>query len=470
MAQGSVISGAWARATSQSANAKIFRAGIVVSSLGMVTTGATAIKELVIARYFGRNDAIDAFFIAYLLPSFIVTLIVGSLGSALIPVFVEARQHRGEAAAQELFSSVALLNVVALAILAALLGLLAPVYLPYVGSGFSPEKLQMTRELLVALLPFIVFSGTALCITSVLNAGERFALPALVPLFTPVAVITLVILTTKQWGAYGIVAGTVSGSLLEAGTLAAVLNSHGIRFQLKWNGLSEDVCAVLRQYTPMLAGSFLIGSTLVVDKAMAAMLPGGSVAALSYANKIVSAIVTIGAAALSTASFPYFSKMVTEKDWSGCRHTLKRYLLLVMAVSVPLTLCLIAFSRLIVRILFQRGAFTPADTALVSRVQICYLMQIPFYTAGMLFVRFLSAARRNDVLMYGAIVSVVLDVVLNLIFMHYWGVSGIALSTSAVYLFSFLFVVGCSLRLLGKSLAPIGRQSITADRVARSKR
>jgi putative peptidoglycan lipid II flippase len=448
MAQGSVISGAWARATSQSANAKIFRAGMVVSSLGVVTTGATAIKELVIARYFGRNDAIDAFFIAYLLPSFIVTLIVGSLGSALIPVFVEARQRRGEAAAQELFSSVALLNVVALAILAALLGLLAPVYLPYVGSGFSPEKLRMTRELLGALLPFIVFSGTALCIISVLNAGERFALPALVPLITPVAVITLVILTTKRWGAYGIVAGTVGGSLLEAGTLAAVLNSHGIKFQLKWNGLSEDVRAVLRQYTPMLAGSFLIGSTLVVDKAMAAMLPGGSVAALSYANKIVMGLTTIGAAALSTASFPYFSKMVAEKDWSGCRHTLKRYSLLVIAVSVPVTLCLIAFSKPIVRILFERGAFTAADTELVSKVQVSYLIQIPFYTLSVLYVRFLSAARRNHMLMYGAVISLILDVVLNVIFMRFWGVSGIALSTSAVYACSLVFVLVCSLRLL----------------------
>lgn len=448
MAEGSVVSGMWARATSQSANAKIFRAGVVVSGLGAVTAGMTAAKELVIARYFGRNDAIDAFFIAYLLPSFVVSLIVGALGAALIPVFVDVRQNRGAAAAQELFSSVALLNVVVLVVVASLLGLLAPYYLPYVASGFSAEKLRLTRELLLMLLPFVVFSGTALYITSVLNAGERFALPALVPLITPAAVIALVILTTKQWGAYGIVAGTVGGSFLEAGTLAAVLNRHGVQFRLRWNGLSEDVQAVLRQYAPMIAGSFLIGSTLVVDKTMAAMLPGGSVAALSYANKIVTGLITIGAAALSTASFPYFSKMVAAKDWSGCRHTLKRYSALVLAVSVPVTIGLMVFSQPIVRILFQRGAFTAADTNLVSKVQICYLLQVPFYALGMLFVRFLSAAQRNEILMYGAALSLALDVGLNLVFMRHWGVAGIALSTSAVYACSLGYSIVFSERML----------------------
>jgi len=444
MADAGVISTVRSRVFSDSANAKIFRAGVVVSSLGVVTTGATALKELTIARYFGRNDAIDAYFIAYLLPSFVVGLVVGSLGAALIPVFVEVRQQRGAAAAQDLFSSVAVLNLAVLAVIAVLLGVLAPYYLPYVASGFSPEKLRLTRELLLALLPFIVFSGTALCITYVLNAGERFAIPALVPLITPVAVILCVVLTTRQWGAYSIVVGTIGGSFLEAGALAATLKKHGIRFRLKWHGFMADVRAVLRQYAPMIAGSFLLGSTLVVDKSMAAMLPGGSVAALSYANKIITGLITIGATALSTASFPYFSKMVAEKDWNGCRHTLKRYSGLVLAVSVPLTLCLIVFSKPIVGVLFQRGAFTAADTELVSRVQICYLIQVPFYTLGTLFVKFLSAARRNEILMYGMAISLVLDVILNLVLMRYWGVAGIALSTSATYLVSLCYLVVCS--------------------------
>lgn len=458
-----MISRVLSKVSSGSPNARIFRASVVVSALGAVATGATAIKELTIARYFGRNDAIDAFFIAYLIPSFVVNLVAGSLGAALIPVFVDVRRHRGEAPAQELFSGVMFLNLLVLLAIAAFLGLLSPYYLPYLGSGFSAEKLRLTRELLLGLLPIIALGGTALSVTAVLNAGERFALPAMVPLVTPAAVILFIVLAAGRWGAFAIVVGTVLGSFLEAAILAKALQGHGIRLQFKWKGLTPDIRSVIQQFSPMIAGSFLMGSTLVVDKSMAAMLPGGSVAALSYANKIISGVIVIGAAALSTATFPYFSRMVSDQDWAGCRHTLKKYSVLVASVSVPFTLCLIAFSKPIVTILFQRGAFTAADTELVNRVQICYLVQVPFYTLGMLFVRFLSAARRNELLLYGAGMSLVLDVVLNLVFMRYWGVAGIGLSTSIVYMCSFFYLMLSSLKLLSESQELPGARGIATN-------
>ena len=189
-------------------------------------------------------------------------------------------------------------------------------------------------------------------------------------------------------------------------------------------------------------------STTVIDQAMAAMLPSGSVAALSYANKIVNLIIAVGATALTTAALPYFSHMVAEHDWDGCRHTLMRYTSLTFAAAVPLTLLLIAFSHSLIRLIFQRGAFQAADTDLVSRVQMCYFIQIPFYMCGMLFVRFLSSIRRNDVLMYGSAISLVLDISLNLVLMRKMGIAGIALSTSLVYLVAFVILGTVSLRLL----------------------
>lgn len=439
------------KALSESPNAKIFRAGLVVACFGVLTALAMAARELTIARYFGRDDSIDAFLIAFLLPSFIVTLVVSSLGAAFIPVFIDARKHRGEESVQELFSSVMVLEILALSAIAVVLGVLSPYYLPYLGSGFSAAKLKLTRELLLCLLPFILFNGVTLYVASALNAGERFVLPAVVPLVTPLIVIFFIVFMARQWGGFAIAAGTLSGSVLEAVLLASALRKQGIRFLPRWSGFTPDVRIVLQQYGPMLAGSFLMGSALVVDKSMAAMLSHGSVAALSYGNRVISGVFAVGATALGTATFPYFSRMAAEGDWNGCRHTLKRYSVLVVFTSVPFTLCLIALSQPLVRVLYQRGAFTAADTELVSRVQVCYLIQIPFYLWGLLFVKFLSAVRRNDLLMFGAVISLIFDVILNFVFMRFWGVAGIALSTSVVYIFSLVFLVACSLKVLRES-------------------
>jgi putative peptidoglycan lipid II flippase len=178
------------------------------------------------------------------------------------------------------------------------------------------------------------------------------------------------------------------------------------------------------------------------------MLPAGNVAALGYANKIINSMLSITALALSTATLPYFSRMVAANDWAGCRHTLKRYSALVVGLTVPFTALVIAFSRPIIRVLFQRGAFTAADTELVSSVQICYALQIPFFVWSIIFVRFITAIRRNDVLMYVSAINLCLDIVLNLVLMRVWHVAGIALSTSIMYAVSFLMVSLWTVRFL----------------------
>jgi putative peptidoglycan lipid II flippase len=433
-----------------STNKKILRAAFIVGFLGIFAKAGIAAKELIVAKSFGRSDTLDAFLIAFLLPSFVMNLLMGALGSALIPVLIEMRRKESPDESPRLLSSLIFLSVCVLGATAILLGLLAPFYLPWLGSNFSPAKLLLTRQLLYALVPFVVFGGIAVFLSVVLNAGEKFALPALVPLLTPLITIAFVVSASRVWGAWSLAAGTVAGSFFESIILLRILKAHGIKLNLKWSGLDAPLRRVLGQYAPMLAGTFLMGATSVVDQSMAAMLSPGSVSALSYANKITGAFLAISATALGTAALPYFSKMVAANDWQGCVHTLKRYTLLLAAITIPFTLVLVSFAGPLIKLLFQRGAFTTVDTQLVGRVLMCYSLQIPFYVCSMLLVRFLSAMRRNDLLMYAAVVSLVLDIVLNLVLMRRWGIAGIALSTSLVYAVSFLFVAICSWWLLSR--------------------
>jgi putative peptidoglycan lipid II flippase len=448
---------------------QIFRAAFIVGLCTLLVKIGSTLKELIVAGRFGRTDAIDAFLIAYLLPSFVLILVGGAFGYALIPALVEARHNRGEHAAQALFSSMMFLSMLATVGVALLLGLLAPYYLPYLASGFNEAKLHLTRHLLYALLPFIVFGGFASQAGAVLNASQKFALAAITPLITPLTTILLIAIGPRSWGPFLLAGGAVAGSLIEAGLLGQALRIQGLHLKPQWNGLTEDVRSVLKQYAPILAGIFLMSSTAVVDQSMAAMLSPGSVSALSYANKVVNVIVTIGATALSTGAFPFLAQMVARKDLNECRRTLKRYSVLAAALSLPVMIVIILLSKPLVELLFQRGAFTGADSGFVSRVQICYALQIPFYICCSLFVRFLASLRRNDVLLYIAAGSLALDIVFNLLLMRIWGVAGIALSTSLVYVFTFVAVALYSLRVIRKGVegeavgSPEGVSSPTAE-------
>jgi len=93
-----------------------------------------------------------------------------------------------------------------------------------------------------------------------------------------------------------------------------------------------------------------------------------------------------------------------------------------------------------VRAALQHGAFRPQDTAVVASVLAMYAIQIPFFVASRVHYRFILAMRRTDLALYCGILNLVLDIVLNLVLMRWFGVAGIALATSLWTVTTFLFL------------------------------
>ena len=438
----------WNSWRENSVNTRIFAAMVTVGGftvLGKLFAGA---KELVVAYQFGTGDALDAFLIAFLLPGFAIVLVSGSLNAALIPTYIQVREHEGREAAERLASSIMVSSAGLLIAVSVILALIAPYLLPIMASGFSPEKLALTASLYYVLLPCLVLSGLATTWSAILNAQDRFALAAAGPMITSVITVLMLVLLASYWGIYTLAIGTVAGSLLEAGLIGWWLGRQGSSVLPRWHGVTPAVAQVWGQYTPMLAGAFLMGSTSLVGQAMAAMLGPGSVSVLGYGSKITTLVLGIGSVAVSTAVLPHFSRMVARGEWNGVRHTLITYARLIVIITLPLMVMLIYFSEPLVRVLFQRGAFTEADTQVVAWVQGLYLLQIPVFVLGMLIVRLISALRANRILMWGAGINLVFNIVCNYLLMNSLGVAGIALSTSLMYLVSTSFLLFMALRLL----------------------
>jgi putative peptidoglycan lipid II flippase len=429
----------WKKLTSGSVNRQIFGAAITVAIGTALVKGVAVVKELVVAWKFGTGDALDAFLIALLIPSFIVNVVAGSFPAALIPTYIRIREQEDQKVAQKLISGITVWSLTLLGITTILMIVAAPLYLPLIAKGFSSEKLNLTFKLLYTMVPIVLLSGIITIWSSVLNAGEKFFLAALSPASTSVITIGF-ILTFSSLGSFALVAGLVGGAVLEILLLGVALHSQGISLFPKWYGFDPHLRQVAGQYIPMIAGSFLMCSTALVDQSMAAMLSPGSVAALNYGNRVIALPITLATTALSAAVIPYFSKMVAHQDWKTIHHTLRHYLKIIFIVTVPLALLFIIFSEEIVKLLFQRGSFTVNDTHLVASIQFYFAFQIPFYVANILVVRLISAMQLNHILMQVSGLNFTINIVLNYVFMQWMGISGIALSTSCVYLFCFFYM------------------------------
>jgi len=432
----------------QSVNRRIFVALITVGGFTFMANLLAAGKELVVAYQFGTADVLDALLIAFLLPSFAINVVAGSFNAAFIPTFIWVRENQGSEKAQKVFSSVMVWNTTMLLIVSIVLALTVSLTLPILGSGFSKQKLELTRSLFFILLPILVINGFSMIWAALLNASERFALPAISLMMRPTITVAILLAMGKAWGIYALAVGTAGGFLLEAGLLAWGLMRQGIHIIPHWFGLDPAMKKVIKQYIPMVAGALLMSSTSLVNQTMAAMLGPGSVSAFNYGTRVVTLVLGIGSISLSTAVFPHFSRMVGVNDWSGVRHTLKTYSFLIVFLAVPLTVALIYFSEPLARLFFERGAFTSEDTYLVSRVQGLFLLQVPFYFLSILIGRLISSLQANHILLKGAVISLPLSVVLNYLFIQWLGVAGIALANSIVYFVSFCYLLYMLLGLI----------------------
>lgn len=432
----------WSYLSNGSTNRRIFKAAIIVGGATAIVSLASIARELLIAATFGTSGALDAYLIALSLPTFFINIIGGSFGSALIPSFVRVRDLEGQAIAQRVFSSAMSLGIGLLCVTSAFLALIVPYVVPVIASGFDAKKLQLTQQLCYILLPIIAIGGLAMMWSSVLNAGERFALaaftPALVPLFGASALIA-----ARNWGVFALAFGTIGGFCLQLCLQGRGLLKQGISLRPTWLEADPTIRHIIRQYLHMVAAGALLSGMLLIDQAVAATLGPGSVATFTYGTKVVTLVLALGAGAIGTALLPYFSKMVAVSDWNQIRQTMRVYSKFSLIFTIPLACALYLLSEPVVRFSFQRGAFTEADTLLVARVQSVYALQIPFYVLVILCIRLLSSLGANHVLSWSAIISFPVNASLDLILSRVFGVAGIALSSTLMFalMLAFLWIM-----------------------------
>ncbi len=422
---------------------------VIVATLA-VKVVATA-KEFTVAGIFGRSDALEAFLAAALIPGLLINLIAESVNQALVPTLVRVRVADGRERAQQLLSNTLVCACVLLVMASLGMGLTARFFFPLIGSHFSPGKVNLAVQLFYGLLPVVVLTGVASLCTSVLNITGRFALPALATIATPIAILVGVTLFASRIGIWAMVYGTVAGALLQTIWVGWMMRSGEFQLTLRWHGMSEATQQVLLQCGPVFLSGLVAASGLLIDQAMAAMLPAGSVAALAYAGRFVGVPMALLGGAISSAVTPYFSEMIAHEDWHECGRSLRIWAWSTASVATLVAVVLTAGAQTLVRLIFQHGAFGPQDTSAVSIVLAMYALQIPFFACSRVFYRFLVAMRRTDLILYCGLLNLALDVILNLVLMKRYGVAGISLATSLWTMSTLIFLGYWSWKVLSKA-------------------
>jgi putative peptidoglycan lipid II flippase len=405
----------------------VAKAGITIAALAVLAKSASFIREAVIASVYGRGPEVDAFFLALAVPVFVLTVIAGSFQIALVPRLVAARRRGGlgEASALARAGLPPMLGV--LAAVSVVSAAAAPVYLPWLAPALAPETVILTADMLWIMTVFALAGGVSLTAGAILNAERQFALPAIAPVLTPLAMTAMLVATRDTLGAASLAWGAVIGTAVEAAIVVWAARRIGYRWSDPAPAAARN--ALLTHWGPVLMATLVLAGAGLIDQMMAARLGAGSASALGYGAKLVLAGLHIVAMALGMAVLPAYAEMPR----GALMARLRRHLAIVAGVSVPGVAVAWLIAEPVITVLYQRGAFTAEDTELVASVLSAYAVQLPAYAAVVVLVRAAAVIEGRSLLAVAAVASALLTVGFNAWFMAHWGVVGIALATAPAF-------------------------------------
>jgi putative peptidoglycan lipid II flippase len=421
-------------------NSSLVRATLAVASLGLLVKVFALVKDMVVAARFGVGREMDIFTLAFSISAFPITLLAGNMQEAFIPVYVGLRSVGRFEEAWGLHFAVRKIMLGGLLAVGLLMAATARLWVPHAVPTWSLPDQARLRWLLTLVLVTLPQGGVTMLIAATLNGQRRFGPSAMSPALTSLAILGVMLLPLG-WGAFQLGTGLVLGGVLEMTFLIWVLHrldtGHG---EGRAEVPMESVRTVGRLYIPAIGAGFFMSSTAIVDMLITSRLPAGGIATLAYSSKIPGVLVALASGALGTTVFPAFSHMAGLGEWRGLRSRATRVFVMTMAACVLMTLVLWMLSPWLVNILFRRGSFGRAQVAWVAPVQSIYFLQLPLFIPSMLSVRFIQALRQHRVIFYGTILSAVLNLVLDLLFLPILGVRGIALSKVCVSLVTLCFL------------------------------
>jgi putative peptidoglycan lipid II flippase len=335
------------------------------------------LRDTIISAYFGSSGQLSAFRLAARVPNMVYDLLVGGmLSAALVPVFSDYARPERRAELARVVSAVVSLIAVVMGVVALLIELFADPFAGVLSSFDDPALHNVVAQSLRVIAPAVLFFGLAGALTGLLYALKRFTYTALAAAVFNLGIVITAPLLAHRLGIYALPLGIVLGSLLQILVLWPGLRDMRLRFSMAWE--HPAVQRILSLYVPIALGLIVSEFQQIVDGRWASGTGAQSVAWMGYATVLIQMPLGLVPVAVSLAALPSLSQRAAAGDWETFRRIFARGLRLVLVLLIPATVGLWALAEPTIGLLFQRGAFTAADTVMTAAA-------LRFYLLGLLF-------------------------------------------------------------------------------------
>jgi putative peptidoglycan lipid II flippase len=426
---------------SKDARRETIGSSIAVMMLTLVCFVGFFARDIMMANAYGFGAELDYFFIALMIPMFLVAVLAMPLGSAFVPFYLELKERFSDAELKEMIREIASLATWGLTIASILVLLASPRIFDQFYSNLATENYMLLHHLSVAALPLLLFSGVMILGNALLNANGKSVFTSSAQLIVPMIAIIALVLFGEKYGVlaalYGMVLGQILNLLIVQSRLSSCKASIVPSFRLTNMAALRPL---LKQYWPLVGSAVFIGIATPIATLLAMTLSDGAVSVLNLGSKVVLFVTGLLGAVVTTVMLPYFSKIMARNRLLEARRELSFFLLTATFIAVPLSIGIYFLSSHIVDFMLMGGDFSEDTKGEVARVMKYSVVQLPFFVCNALLLRFAISTKHVQAVFVITIFGLIANVLISMFFMSHMGVPGIALGGSVAMLISTIFL------------------------------
>ncbi len=424
-------------------------------------------REIVAAYLFGVTGAINAFTVAFQIPNLVRALVAdAALSGAFVPVFSELLERGDRVRAWRVASTIFWLVLLVTGGLTALFMLAAPAIIGLFGQPGGDADLAVALSRI--LFPIVVMLGLSGVIVGILNTYDHFTVPALAPVAWNLVIIFGLVLGVPAADGEDAELYVYAGSILVATLVQLLLPvpwlrglDGRLRLALDWRDP-----AVRRIFALMLPVTITLGlinvNTLVGTLFASRLLdPELAPAAIDKAFRLYMLPQGMFSVAVATVLFPALSRLAARDDMPAFSRTLDTGLRQIGFLLIPAGVISAVLAVPIVRLVYERGEFTSAQTPVVAGALAAFSLGLVFNGWMLMLNRAYYGLQSNWPPTLVALGNLTLNTLL-IFWLYRFGVWGIPLATSLANLAGAV-----ALLLLIRPRAPLPQPAATAGAILR---
>ena len=386
------------------------------------------VREMVLAAFYGAGEVTDAYNMAQNIPNILLAGIVSAVAISYMPILsrkvTDSGNEEGDLYTSRLLNGLMCLIAAAIVLGAILAKPLVSIFAP----GYQAEQAVLTAWYLRFAFFSVLFTAFVYIFEAYLQYKGVFFPQIVLGYVQSIAIIVFVILSAKT-DHHWLIFGVVIGFALRGLGCWAIAGRNGYRYTPDFH-MGGAVKEAILLALPIFIGGSVAQINTFVDRMLASNLEKGSVSALTYGNEIINAIVMLTVTILVTIIYPKLNQAFAQGDRVSIGTLTEKGINVLALLAVPLSLGAMVYAVPVIRLVYERGAFTAEDTAVTASAFFCYAIGLTFLAVNQLITKVFYSLHDTKTAVYCSIVSVICNIVLNLILVRPLAHAGLALATS----------------------------------------